>query len=261
MSKTAQTERPFGDVIAIGRAPFDDALVFLHPGLGAAKLWGPFPSLLCARLGRTGLVYTREEYDESPEGYDLPRGFIEREAERLEIFLRTHDVGHALLIGSSDGASIALHHAARFPARVTAIVSMAAHVMIDARMPEALDRIVAETLSGPPPDWLAKLHGIRAQELAKAWCSTWRFLMQSNWSMTHVLGDVRCPVFALQGSEDENGLPVQVEAIQKGVLDCTSHILPGLGHFPFKQDPDRLVDLIERFVAEKLNTQTSQKSG
>ena len=125
MNKTVQTELPFGDVIAIGPGPFDDALVFLHPGLGAAQMWGPFPHLLCSRLGRTGLIYTREEYDESPEGYVLPHDFIDREAERLDIFLQTYGVQDALLIGSSDGASVALAHAARFPRRVSAIVSMA----------------------------------------------------------------------------------------------------------------------------------------
>jgi pimeloyl-ACP methyl ester carboxylesterase len=261
MSKTVQTARAFGDVITIGRGPCNDAIVFLHPGLGAARLWGPFPSLLCSRLRRTGLVYTRQEYDESAEEYVLPHGFIDREAERLEVFLQTYGVQDALLIGSSDGASIALHHAARFSARVSAIVSMAAHVMIDARIPEALDRIALETLSGPTPDWLAKLHGVRAQKLAKAWCDTWRFLVQSNWSMMHMLRDIRCPVLVLQGTEDENGLPIQIETISKCVPDCTSHLLHGLGHFPFKQDPDRLIDLIERFVTEKLNTLNTQNPG
>jgi pimeloyl-ACP methyl ester carboxylesterase len=259
MNKTVQTAS-FRDVLAIGQGPFVNALVFLHPGLGAGQLWGLFPYVLCSRLGRTGLVYTREEYDESTKGYALPHDFIDREAERLEIFLQTYNVQDALLIGSSDGASIALAHAARFPPRVRAIVSMAAHVMIDAQMPEALDRIAAETLCSPIPDWLVKLHGPRAQKLAEAWCSTWRFLMQSNWSMKHVLRDVRCPVLALQGTEDENGLPIQLEAIQKGVPDCISHLLPGLGHFLFKQDPDRLVGLIDRFVAEKLNRQRPQNS-
>jgi pimeloyl-ACP methyl ester carboxylesterase len=255
MNKTAQTAHSFGDVIAIGHGPFDDALVFLHPGLGAAQLWGSFPRLLCSRLDRPGLVYTRAEYDESGGEFILPHDFIDREAERLDVFLQTYGVVDALLIGSSDGASIALAHAARFPSRVRAIVSMAAHVMIDARMPEALDRIIAESMSDPTPDWLVKLHGPRARGLAEAWCKTWRFLMQSNWSMKHVLRDVCCPVFALQGTEDENGLPIQVEAIQKGVPNCTSYFLPGLGHFPFKQDPDMLVTLIERFLAEKLSGQ------
>lgn len=261
MNEKEHNPLPFGDVIAIGHRPFDDALVFLHPGLGAAQLWGSFPQLLCSRLDRTGLVYTRTEYDESAEGYVLPHDFIDREAERLDVFLQTYGVRDALLVGSSDGASIALAYAARFAPRVRAVVSMAAHVMIDCRMPEALDRIVAETLSGPTPDWLVKLHGPRARELAEAWCRTWRFLMQSNWSMKHVLRDVRCPVFALQGSEDENGLPIQVEAIRNGAPNCTSHFLPGLGHFPFKQDPDMLAALIERFVAEKLNRQITQHSG
>jgi pimeloyl-ACP methyl ester carboxylesterase len=261
MKDTIQTAHPFGDVIAIGQGAFHDALVFLHPGLGTAQMWGSFPRLLCSRLRRTGLVYTRNEYDERPEGYFLPHDFIDREAGRLEVFLQTYHVRHALLIGSSDGASIALAHAARFPARVSAIISMAAHVMIDARVIEALNRITAETLSGSVPDWLTRLHGPRARQVAEAWCGTWRYLVQTNWSMKHVLRDVRCPVFALQGSEDENGLPIQLEAIQERVPDCTSCLLPGLGHFPFKQDPDMLMDLIARFVAEKLTMPGAQHPG
>src|SRR5262249_29602545 len=130
-----------------------DAIVFLHPGLGTMRSWGRFARLLCTEQNRAGIAYTREEYEWHDGACVLPGDFVLRQAERLEELLQAWGVERALMVGSSDGASIALAHAARHPARVQAIVSIAAHVIIDDQMPRALDRITKET-SGAPPPWL-----------------------------------------------------------------------------------------------------------
>ena len=141
--------------------------MFLHPGLGGARSWGRFAPLLCGALGRAGIAYTRDEYEWRDGQCVLPGDFVDRQAERLEELLRAWGIERALMIGSSDGASIALAHAARHPARVQAIVSIAAHVMIDPQMPRALERIRKET-SGVPPPWLIDAHGAQGPMLAQA---------------------------------------------------------------------------------------------
>ena len=150
------------------------------------------------------------------------------------------------MVGSSDDASIALAHAARYPVRVQAIVSIAAHVTIDEQMPRALDRIREET-SGAPPQWLTDAHGAQGPLLAQAWCETWHKLMTADWAMTELLPAIRCPVLALQGEKDENGLPVQLDALKRYVPDCIAELLAGLGHFPFIEGPDAVVAAISEF--------------
>src|SRR5262245_61135695 len=119
------------EIVRIGAGDDRHPIVFLHPGLGSARSWGRFARLLCATRQRAGIAYTRDEYEWRNGEYALPLDFVEREAERLEQLLAAWGVERALMVASSDGASIALAHAARRPARVQAIVSIAAHVLID----------------------------------------------------------------------------------------------------------------------------------
>jgi pimeloyl-ACP methyl ester carboxylesterase len=239
---------PGSDHVWLGDGDRREAVVFLHPGLGTARSWGSFADLMCARLRRPGLLYTREEYDLRDGRFVLPREFVDREAARLQALLRACGITRALVVGSSDGATIALLHAAAFPDKVQAVVSIAAHVFVDALMPVALERIRAETAADPPPKWLFDLHGPRGPQLASAWCGTWRALMQGGWTIEARLPAVRCPVLALQGEGDENGLPVQLDVIERRIPRARAQLLPGLGHFPFKQAPELLVALVARFV-------------
>jgi pimeloyl-ACP methyl ester carboxylesterase len=237
---------PMPPFMRIGDGDPRDAIVLLHPGLGTMRSWGRFARLLCAAQNRVGIAYTREEYEWRDGGCVLPADFVLRQAERLEELVQAWGVERALMVGSSDGASIALAHAARHPARVQAIVSIAAHVMIDEQMPRALDRIREET-SGVPPQWLIDAHGAQGSLLAQAWCQTWGDLMTADWSMTDSLPAVRCPVLALQGERDENGLPVQLDVLARYLPDCIAELLPGLGHFPFVEAPEAVVAAINDF--------------
>lgn len=248
MNEAAKTASKLSDVVVVNGDAFEDAIVFLHPGMGAARSWGRFAPMLCARLGRTGLIYTREEYESDGDGYILREDFFDRQAETLEYILGEYGIKRALLVGSSDGATIALTHNMRFPDRVQAIVSIAAHVMIDAQMLRALDRLKDQTSADPTPEWLTQLHGARGKKLADAWISTWRSFMNKNWSIEHRLAGVQRPVLALQGTKDENGLPIQINALRTFIPRCSSKMLPGLGHFPFKEEPEALVEIIDAFL-------------
>jgi pimeloyl-ACP methyl ester carboxylesterase len=245
---TAKAAIPMPPFMRIGDGDPDNAIVFLHPGLGTMRSWGRFAPLLCAEQNRAGIAYTREEYEWRDGQCALPGDFVLRQAVRLEELLQAWGVERALMIGSSDGASIALAHAARHPARVQAIVSIAAHVLIDPQMPRALERIREET-SSAPPQWLIDAHGAQGPMLAQAWCETWHKLMTADWTMTELLPAIRCPVLALQGENDENGLPVQLDVLKRYVPDCIAELLAGLGHFPFIEAPDAVVAAINEFCA------------
>ena len=96
-------------------------VVLLHEGLGSVALWRDFPARLAARLGEPVLAYSRAGYGQSspPQG---PRDadFMHHEAGVvLPALLRLFGIERPILIGHSDGASIALIHAGSDAGRIT----------------------------------------------------------------------------------------------------------------------------------------------
>ena len=114
-------------------------VIFLHEGLGSVRMWKDFPARLCDALGWRGLVYSRVGYGGSrlytPEqawGLD----FMHRQAHEvlpalLDALGIDPDVQPPWLIGHSDGGSIALLYAARYPRRVAGLVVMAPHIVVE----------------------------------------------------------------------------------------------------------------------------------
>ena len=122
--------------VPAGAAPAAAPLVFLHEGLGSVALWRDWPARLCAATGRAGWVYSRRGYGRSSPVPDvrgagrLPPDYLHREALHvLPRLLRALDIERPVLVGHSDGATIALSHAAYHP--VTAGEVMAPHVMVE----------------------------------------------------------------------------------------------------------------------------------
>ena len=108
-------------------------LVFLHEGLGSAELWRDFPDRLVARLGARALLYSRFGYGHSDglEAKRTPQFMHEEALSVLPALLEVTSIEAPLLLGHSDGASIALIHAARARRPVAGLVLMAPHVFVE----------------------------------------------------------------------------------------------------------------------------------
>ena len=120
-------------------------LGFLHEGLGSVAMWRDWPAQLCAATGRAGLVFSRRGYGRSDavphvrgeprtvngqrQGRLLPDYMHEEAWTVLPALLRQLNIDNPVLIGHSDGGTIALLHASRFP--VAACVVMAPHVIVE----------------------------------------------------------------------------------------------------------------------------------
>src|SRR5437867_6001674 len=111
------------------RASGKSTLVFLHEGLGSIRQWRDFPRTLCEATGCRGLVYDRYGYGQSDVLQEPRRDvrFMHDEAlASLPVFLKTLNVGNPVLVGHSDGASIALIYAGAGH-EVRGVVAMAPH--------------------------------------------------------------------------------------------------------------------------------------
>lgn len=226
-------------------------LVFLHEGLGSITLWRDFPTRLCRRLGLPGLAYDRWGHGQS-ERLDGPRGqrYLHDEALLfLPSVLEQAGVARPVLIGHSDGGTIALLFAAGFPERPVAVVTEAAHVFVEDLTTagiRAAGRAYAETDLATR---LARYHGERTESLFRAWHDRWLAPEFLAWNIEAELARVTCPVLALQGLADEYGTPAQVTAIARAVSGpAETALLPGIGHAPHQQVGEKVLDLMAGFI-------------
>ena len=93
------------------------ALVLLHEGLGSVGLWRGFPQALHEATGRRVVAFSRFGHGRSdpPRAPRTPAFFHEEAEDVLPALLAALDAPEPVLVGHSDGASIALVHAARHP--------------------------------------------------------------------------------------------------------------------------------------------------
>jgi pimeloyl-ACP methyl ester carboxylesterase len=225
-------------------------LVFLHEGLGSIGLWRGFPNDLSAACGEPAtLVYSRHGYGHS-EPPELPRRvtYMHHEAQVvLPEVLSSFDVECPILIGHSDGASIALLYAAAgFP--VLGLVLIAPHVFVEDVTVAAIEaaRVAYETTELRTK--LARHHDdVDATFLG--WSDIWLSPGFRNWNIEDCLAKVTCPIQLIQSEADPYGSTAQLEAIETGVQGPTTRVLVGApGHAPHLDAPSETLEAVASFV-------------
>jgi pimeloyl-ACP methyl ester carboxylesterase len=229
-------------------------LVFLHEGLGSIRQWRDFPAKMAAATSCRALVYDRYGYGQS-EVLQEPRRtvrFMHDEAlVVLPDFLENLKIENPLLIGHSDGASIALIHAgAGYPVR--GVVAMAPHVFIE---PVCLSSIRKATETFESTDLPARL-GRYHRDVRKTfygWADVWLDPDFKGWDIrADFLPNIACPVLAIQGHDDEYGTLAQLDEIARRVKGpCELLKLADCGHAPFRDQPEKVLAAATRFITER----------
>ena len=226
-------------------------LVFLHEGLGSVAQWRDFPARLAAATGRRALVYDRYGYGQSDVLQEPRRAvrFMHDEALiSLPEMLRMLDVQDPVLVGHSDGASIALIYAgAGNP--VQAVIAMAPHVFIE---PVCISSIKKAAQTFETTDFAQKL-GRYHRDVRKTfygWADVWRDPNFERWDIRDdYLPGVRCPVLAIQGHDDEYGTMAQLDEIARRVSgSCELLKLENCGHSPFRDRPQETLAAAAAFI-------------
>jgi pimeloyl-ACP methyl ester carboxylesterase len=235
---------------AAGKPP----LVFLHEGLGSIRQWRDFPQQVAQATGCRALVYSRYGYGQSDVLREAKAGvrFMHREAlEALPAFLAALEIENPVLVGHSDGASIALIYAGSPGHPVRAVAVMAPHVFVEPICVESI-RKATEAFHGTD---LAQRLGKYHKDPAKTfhlWADAWLDPEFLEWSIEEYLPGITCPVLAIQGRNDEYGTMEQLARIRRGVRGpCELLELDGCGHAPFRDQPQAARDAIARFVHER----------
>ncbi|MGH8735503.1 MAG: alpha/beta fold hydrolase [Burkholderiales bacterium] len=226
-------------------------LVFLHEGLGSIRQWRDFPAKLCAASGRPGLIYDRYGYGQSDvlaEPRRTVRFMHDEGLVSLPELLKTLNVKNPILIGHSDGASIALIHAGAGHA-VRGVVAMAPHVFIEPECLSSITKISAEFEKGDLATRLGRYHR-DARKTFYGWADVWLDPEFKGWDIRDdYLPGVRCPVLAIQGYDDEYGTMAQLDEIGRRVGGpCKLVKLENCGHAPFRDQPEKVTAEVAAFV-------------
>ena len=154
-----------------------------------------------------------------------------------------------MLIGHSDGGTIALLYAAAFPERVRAVITLAAHVMLDELALAGVSALERSWRERDLRSELERIHAPAAETLFRAWSRLWLDPARRAWSIIDRLPHIICPVLAIQGADDEYGLPDQLDAIVAGVTGPAERVLiPNCAHDPHHQARAVVVERSAAFV-------------
>jgi pimeloyl-ACP methyl ester carboxylesterase len=227
-----------------GRAP----LVLLHEGLGSVGLWRGLPGLLAAATGRRVIAFSRFGHGRSePPAAPRTEAFFHQEAlEVLPAVLSTLHAERPLLVGHSDGGSIALIAGGVLP--VTGIVVLAAHVFVEQLTVSEIARVRVAFVDGELRERMSRHHD-NPDAAFWGWCDVWLDPGFRAWSLDAEAAQVTAPTLVIQGSEDPYGTLAQVDRIVAAIGPSAQRlILPG-GHSPHLERPDDVVAAITQFTA------------
>jgi len=224
-------------------------LVLLHEGLGSVAMWRDFPGRLAHATGCNALVYSRHGYGNS-DPLATPRAVRYMHEEALVVLPELLDalaIERPILVGHSDGGAIALIHAGSAIRPVVAVVTMAAHVLVE---DISVASIAAAKIAFETTDLRAKLARYHADVDSAfwGWNRIWLDPDFRAWNIEAHLRGIACPVLAIQGEDDEYGTMEQMRRIGAQVRDVELVELEDCRHSPHKDQPEAVLDVITRFV-------------
>ncbi len=233
-----------------GANPDRPTLVFLHEGLGCVALWRDYPRRLATTTGCSAVVFSRLGYGRS-DILREPRtsGYMHDEAARsLPALLDRLAIEDPLLVGHSDGASIALLYAARRP--VAGLVLLAPHVFVEEVSLNGIEAARQAYLTGDLRSRLAKYHR-DPDATFFGWNDAWLAPEFRSWNIEGVLGQITCPVLVVQGGSDPYGTLAQVRAVAAGVRgDCAVVAIDACGHAPHLEAPEETLGTVAGFISD-----------
>jgi pimeloyl-ACP methyl ester carboxylesterase len=233
------------------RTPPQDApvLVLLHEGLGSLAMWKDFPERIATATGCRTLVYSRQGYGKS-DRLQQARGVDYMHAEALHVLpeiLRQLEIDNPILIGHSDGASIALIHAGGAQQPVRALVLLAPHVFVEDLTVASIAEAKVAYQTTDLPARLGRYHD-DVDNTFWGWNDIWLHPDFRHWNIEEYLPKVACPVLVVQGEDDEYGTMAQLDSIARQVRDVELLKLGQCKHSPHRDQPEQVVSAIRNFV-------------
>ena len=227
-------------------------LIFLHEGLGCVELWRDFPKRVSELSGCPALVYSRQGYGRS-QACEVPRPLSYMHTEGLDVLpelLKVAGIKEHIVIGHSDGGSIALIHAGGSPsAGLSAVITMAPHVFCEDLSVSAIEKTKQVFLDGDLREKLKKYHHDNIDCAFWGWNKAWLDPGFIYWTIEEYLPKIDVPQLVIQGKQDPYGTVAQVESIAKHCAgDVHIHMIDQCAHSPFIEKTLECLDTIVYFL-------------
>jgi pimeloyl-ACP methyl ester carboxylesterase len=226
----------------------DRAIVMLHEGLGSIALWKDVPHLIAERTGHDVIAYSRYGYghsDRLAEPRDV--GYMHHEAlSVLPTLLTELGLSQPILLGHSDGASIALIYAGSYPGSTSALILEAPHVFVEPLSIRSIARAKAAFETSDLEEKLARYHD-DPRATFRGWNDIWLDPRFFTWNIEPYVGKVDVPVLLVQGEDDEYGTQAQLDAIRSRI-PAETVVLERCGHSPHRDRPSEALDAIAAFI-------------
>jgi pimeloyl-ACP methyl ester carboxylesterase len=242
-----------GNRLEVSHIPGDaekPTLVFLHEGLGSTALWKDFPATVASATRCPTVVYSRYGYGKS-DPIDRPRAVTYMHDEALDVLpalldeLNIHD---PILIGHSDGASIALIHAGTGDRPVRGLILEAPHVFVEDLTVDSIAKAKTIYQKTNLSSRLGRYHD-DADNVFWGWNDIWLHPEFRDWNIEEYLPKVACPVLVVQGEDDEYGTGAQLDAIKaKAGGPVETVMLADCKHSPHRDQETATRQAMVRFI-------------
>ena len=239
-------------VKTIGSITNGPTVVMLHEGLGSITQWRDLPDRIHSTTGLPVVAYDRSGYGRSPAGARrYTATFMYEEAQlTLPALLDSLKIDQPVLVGHSDGGTIALIAAACGSVTPVAVATIAAHTFVEQA---GLDGVnAATTRRNQMVEGMSRHHNDAATTFDR-WSHIWRDPDFASFDMSDILTDISCPLLVLQGDRDEYATVEMVYGVTRRVPHAIGRFLPDCGHITHRDQPDLVVAELTRFFNEALN--------
>lgn len=228
-------------------------LVFLHEGLGSIGQWKDFPQNLCNKVNLPGLIYDRYGYGFSDSLQEKRKStFLHDEAFIYlpELIKNMKIKNKIILVGHSDGASIALLYASAFSDNLLGVISEAAHVLLEEISLNGIQKIEQEYKSNESlRKSFSKYHPGISDIMFNGWVGAWLDPDFRMWNIESLLPGIKVPILAIQGEVDEYGSYLQLASIKKHVMaEVEVFYLKNCGHTPHLQATEKVISKMADFI-------------
>jgi pimeloyl-ACP methyl ester carboxylesterase len=238
-----------------GRVEYEDVpgdralapLLFLHEGLGSVRLWRRFHHRLAAATGRRAIAFSRLGHGGSdlPPGKRTPRYMHDEATEVVPAVRAALGLDEVVLVGHSDGGSIALLHAGT--AAVEAVVVLAPHVFVEEVGLRGIEQARRDYVEGDLRSRMARYH--RDPDVTFwNWNDGWLDGAFRDWDIRPELAGITCPVLGVQGTADPYGTVVHVEAVRDRAAGPVTLEVLDCGHAPHLERPGETDAVVTEFL-------------
>ncbi len=226
-------------------------LVFLHEGLGCTAMWKDFPKRLSETTGCPAFVFSRLGYGKSaPSPLPWKLNFMHKEALFvLPKVLTTAQIKEYILVGHSDGGSIGIIFAgSQHAVGLTGLITEAAHLFCEELSVSSIAQAKINYERGSLKQGLAKYHSQNTDNAFYGWNDVWLNPKFMHWNIEKYLKQIKVPMLALQGKDDQYGTPGQLESIRNKVHDVTAHLIDDCSHAPHFEQQEITLELMTDFI-------------